>query len=46
VQASNKSKGLLSGACTAVCRVQLREQGWQLSPFMLSSTEKRRYLPL
>lgn len=26
--------------------VQLRERGWQLAPFMLSSTEKQRYLPL
>ena len=25
---------------------QLRAQGWQLAPFMLSSTEKRRYLRL
>lgn len=25
---------------------QLREGGWQLAPFMLSSTEKRRYLQL
>lgn len=25
---------------------ELREQGWQLAPFMLSSTEKQRYLPL
>lgn len=26
--------------------LQLREQGWQLAPFMLSSTEKQRYLQL
>lgn len=25
---------------------QLEEQGWQLTPFMLSSTEKQRYLQL
>jgi hypothetical protein len=26
--------------------LQLRAQGWQLAPFMLSSTEKQRYLAL
>ncbi|KAL4431071.1 hypothetical protein ABPG75_006327 [Micractinium tetrahymenae] len=40
-----ESAGLARGSLAPFIS-QLRGQGWQLAPFMLSSTEKQRYLPL